>query len=105
MVIDDPDDPSGLFIHWVMWNINPDDNVLPAHLSPEVYNQGLNGRRQKGYIGSCPPSGQHRYFFRLYALGAKLVLPESTTKAELVEAMKGHILAEAVLMGTYQKAY
>jgi Raf kinase inhibitor-like YbhB/YbcL family protein len=103
LIMEDPDAPQGTFVHWVMWNIDPRDNELPAHLSPDIYNQGVNSDQGKGYMGPCPPSGQHRYYFYLYALDEKFPLPADTTKTELLESMKGHILGEAKLMGTYQK--
>jgi len=97
LIMEDPDASSGNFVHWVAWNIDPRAPAL------DTISEGTNSGRKIGYMGPCPPSGQHRYFFRLYALDSTLNLSETTTKEELLNAMKGHILGEAELMGTYEK--
>ncbi len=102
LIMDDPDAPSGTFDHWLVWDISP----AAAQLAEDVKlpKQGLNGFRKKGYGGPCPPPGKpHRYFFKLYALDVKINLPEGSTKSQVEEAMKGHILGKAELVGVYQR--
>jgi len=103
LIMDDPDAPHGIFVHWVTWNLDPKLDKLSSEKKNQ--HQGTNSAGNLGYKGPCPPSGKHRYFFRLYALDIKLKLDSSTTKEELLNAMKGHILGEAELMGTYQKSH
>ena len=102
LIVDDPDAVGG-FVHWMIWNIDPSAHELPANLSKNTFNQGLNSANQIGYTGPCPPSGQHHYYFRLYALDKKLSLANTVNKEQLVAAMKGHILGEAQIMGTFAK--
>jgi len=102
LVMDDPDAPRGTFDHWVVWNIPPDTTVIPEGASP----RGVVGRNDFGktaYGGPCPPSGTHTYRFKLYALDAMLELPAGSTKKDLEGAMKGHVLAEALLKGKYSR--
>jgi Raf kinase inhibitor-like YbhB/YbcL family protein len=108
LISDDPDAPMGTWVHWVMWNIPPDKKELPENIPPDPRlpdgsSQGITDFRQPGYGGPAPPSGTHRYYFKVYALDTKLDLPGSSTKADLVRAMKGHILAEGQLMGKYKR--
>lgn len=109
LVVDDPDAPVGTWVHWVMWNIPAATNFVPENVSKQErvaggVMQGRNDFGKVGYNGPCPPSGKnHRYFFRLYALGVKLTLPPGTKRKELDAAMEGHILARAEYMGTYQR--
>jgi hypothetical protein len=106
LICDDPDAPVGDWVHWVVFNIPPDstgleENTPPhAHL-PDGSIQGITDFRRPGYGGPCPPSGTHRYFFRVYALDTMLDLKDSATKADLLKAMKGHILGKGELMGTF----
>lgn len=101
IIVEDPDAPNGTFDHWVAWNINPAE-VLEEGL--KVSHEGANSYGSIGYRGPCPPPGlPHRYFFRIYALDALLDLPVKSSKGSLRTAMEGHILAEAELMGTYQR--
>lgn len=100
LIVEDPDAPKGTFDHWIMWNISPNE-AIAEDSSPGI--NGTNGFGKTGYGGPCPPSGQHRYFFRLFALDDKLNLLAGATKDELLDAMKDHILATAELMGVYQK--
>jgi Raf kinase inhibitor-like YbhB/YbcL family protein len=106
LICDDPDAPVGDWVHWVMWNIPAEANQLPENIPPvkelpDGTKQGTNDFRRSGYGGPCPPSGVHRYYFKIYALDVMLDLPASTTKRDLLTAMKDHILAEGKLMGKY----
>src|SRR5579871_3378676 len=103
LIMDDPDAPHGVFIHWVAWNIDPKSNKLIENLPSGKVNEGTNSLNKKGYFGPCPPQGKpHRYFFKLYALDTKLNLPDGTTKQDLLKAISGHVVAEAELMGQYE---
>ena len=111
LIIDDPDapDPAApkrVWVHWVVYDLPPDSGGLPegAKGLPAGAQQGLNDWQRKAYGGPCPPIGRHRYFFKLYALDARLGALATPTKAAVENAMAGHVLAEAVLMGTYQKS-
>jgi len=108
LINDDPDAPIGDWVHWIVFNIPPDtkefkEAASSKKLLPKGALEGLNDWNKKGYGGPCPPSGVHRYFFKLYALDTMLSLKEGATKRQLLEAMKGHILAEAQLIGKYQR--
>lgn len=108
LVCDDPDAPSRVWVHWVIFNLPPSSTGLPEGVPSrsDVDGGGLQGSndfRRIGYGGPCPPSGTHRYVFTLYALGATLPLAAGATKAELVAAAKGLIRAEAVLTGKYAR--
>ena len=101
LIVHDPDAPKvGGFTHWVMWNMDV-NGTIPENFKGAV--QGLNGKKETGYTGMCPPSGTHHYQFRVYALDAKLELDQHTDKAALEKAMKGHIIAQGDLVGLYQK--
>lgn len=100
LVMDDPDAPMGTWDHWLVWNIPATTRKITGQ--PEGV-PGKNSWGRTDYGGPCPPSGVHRYFFRLYALDTMLDLPAGSDKASLRQAMKGHIVAEATLMGTYQR--
>ena len=93
LVVDDPDAPGGTFDHWVVWNISPSTTKIAEHSVPGT--EGLNVHGKTGFIGPCPPSGTHRYFFKVYALTQKLTLGAKSTKRDLEKAMQGHILARA----------
>lgn len=103
LIMDDPDAPSGMFVHWVLWSIAPDTKEIAEDTAPKGAAQGITDFRRPGYGGPCPPSGTHRYFFKLYALDAALDLRKSAGKADLEKAMKGHILAEAEIIGLYKR--
>jgi Raf kinase inhibitor-like YbhB/YbcL family protein len=111
LIVDDPDAPDPkapkmTWVHWVLFNIPASTHMLPEAVAttelPAGTGQGINNWKRTGYGGPCPPIGRHRYFFKLYAVDTELTL-DQPTKAAVVQAMKGHILAEAVLMGTYEK--
>ncbi len=109
LIMDDPDAPVGTWVHWVLYDLPTSTRELPENLpkDQELKNgarQGRNDFRRIGYGGPCPPPGPaHRYFFKLYALDAKTNRSPGATKAELERAMKGHILAQAELMGRYKR--
>jgi len=103
LIMDDPDAPGRTFVHWTLWNIDPKITEIPENEVPEGARQGLTDFGTSGYGGPCPPSGIHRYFFKLYALDSKLELPSNAKKADLEQAMKGHILAQAELIGLYSR--
>jgi Raf kinase inhibitor-like YbhB/YbcL family protein len=103
----DPAAPKMTWVHWVLYNIPPNAKSLPQGVRPagllEGTLEGLNDWKRTGYGGPCPPIGKHRYFFKLYALDAKMANLHRPSKAKLEQAMKDHILAQATLMGTYQR--
>ena len=103
LIMDDPDSPSGTWLHWSVWNISPQTTEIPENSVPAGAKEGLTSFGEIGYGGPCPHSGKHRYFFRLYALDSKLDLPQGASRTELEQAMAGHILAEAELMGLYER--
>lgn len=109
LIMDDPDAPRGIWVHWVLFNL-PADAVELAPGVPKVpelpsgARQGLNDSGDIGYSGPCPPPGPpHRYYFHLYALDSTLNLPPGIARSDLDDAMSGHILTEATLMGIYQR--
>jgi len=112
LIVDDPDAPDPraprmTWVHWVLYNIPPSatglkESVRSAEL-PAGTRQGLNDWKRTGYGGPCPPIGRHRYFHKLYALDSVLPAMENPNKADLEQAMKGHVLEKAELIGTYQK--
>jgi Raf kinase inhibitor-like YbhB/YbcL family protein len=99
LIVDDPDAPAGIWVHWVLWNIHPGTKELREDAVPKGAQQGMNDFRKRSYDGPCPPSGTHRYFFRLYALDTTLTLRPDATKADLEKAMKGHIIEKAHIIG------
>lgn len=108
LICDDPDAPMGTWVHWVLFNLPGDISDLPENIPPERElesgaKQGTNDFGRIGYGGPCPPGGTHRYYFKLYALDAKLDLEAGAKKPQLLEAMEGHILAEGQLMGKYSR--
>lgn len=102
LIMDDPDAPGGTFDHWIVHTIPPHTTSIAEGVAPGI--QGINGFGNVGYGGPCPPSGTHHYFFKLFALDDHLELAEGAERRELEEAMKGHILARAELMGRYSKS-
>jgi Raf kinase inhibitor-like YbhB/YbcL family protein len=108
LIADDPDAPVGTWTHWISWNVPP-ERALPESV-PKIealgdgMRQGENDFRRIGYGGPCPPPGKpHRYFFKLFALDAKLDLKPGSARTALEHAMKGHVLAETQLMGRYSR--
>ena len=112
LIVDDPDAPDPkapkmTWVHWVLYNIPPDTTGLPSgatsgDLLPGT-KEGINDWKRTGYGGPCPPIGRHRYFFKLYALDRSLQIKEKPTKAEVEAAMRGHIIEQYELVGTYEK--
>jgi Raf kinase inhibitor-like YbhB/YbcL family protein len=112
LVVDDPDAPDPAaprmtWVHWVLYDLSPalpglDEGLHHGTLPPGT-REGLNDWRRTGWGGPCPPIGRHRYFFKLYALDAALGDLGTPTKARLEQAMRGHVIAEAQLVGTYEK--
>lgn len=107
LIVDDPDAPDPAapkmtWVHWVVFNLPPKISVMPAGELPSGAQQGLNDWQQIGYRGPCPPVGRHRYYFKLYALDNKLPDVKQATKTQIENAMQGHILAEAQLLGRYR---
>ncbi|MFO7913857.1 MAG: YbhB/YbcL family Raf kinase inhibitor-like protein [Desulfotignum sp.] len=107
LIMDDPDVPKnlredGMWDHWVVFNIPPDTAAIAENSEPSgTAGVGTNGKT--GYAGPCPPDREHRYFFKLFALDTQLDLPEKSTKADVENAMPGHVLSHAELMGTYER--
>ncbi len=102
LIMDDPDAPGGTFVHWVVWNIPTDTEKIERGTEPEG-RYGTSSFGKKTYGGPCPPSGTHRYYFKLYALDEELDLREGSSKKDLEREMEGHILGRAELMGKYRR--
>lgn len=120
LIMDDPDAPRGTFTHWLVYNMDPrnpgiTENAIPIGLADEnepinprapeapAALEGMNGTGRVGYIGPCPPSGTHRYFFKLFALDAELNIPNGAERGDLERAMEGHVLASSELIGLYER--
>lgn len=105
LIMDDPDAPLGTWVHWVLYNIPAGTRSLAEDFATQGQDiaAGKNSWGDLGYGGPCPPSGTHRYFFKLYALDATLNLSPGTSKRDLLKAMDGHILAQGELVGTFSK--
>jgi Raf kinase inhibitor-like YbhB/YbcL family protein len=101
LIVDDPDCPTGTWDHWIVWDIPPtskiEENTIPG-------TEGINTARKHSYGGPCPPWGTHRYFFKVYALDAKLNLNPNSSKKDVEKAMQGHILAKGELIGLYHRS-
>ncbi len=100
LIVDDPDAPRGTWDHWIVWNIPPaqkiEENSVPG-------TEGLNDSGRRSYGGPCPPSGTHRYFFKVYALDTTLNLSPNSRKRDVEKAMMGHILAQGQIVGLYSR--
>jgi hypothetical protein len=103
LIVDDPDAPGGTWVHWVLFNIPADRHSLPENADTGAMSVGKNSWGDLGYGGPCPPSGTHRYFFKLYALDTSLNLSPGATKEQVLKEVEGHILAQGELMGTFSK--
>ena len=107
IVVDDPDAPGRVWVHWLAWDIPGTARGLPEGVRPDEagFSQGMTDFRRVGYGGPCPPQGHgaHRYFFRVYALDARLNLAPGASRGELDAAMRGHILGQGELMGKFHR--
>lgn len=103
LIMDDPDAPAGTWVHWVVWNINPHITEIPENTVPKGSIEGRTSFGKFGYGGPCPHQGTHRYFFKLYALDTILNIPLASEARDVEEAIKGHIIADAMVMGTYNR--
>jgi len=103
LIFDDPDAPAGTWIHWLVWNIAPSTGIILENSVPQGAIEGTTSFGKTGYGGPCPHSGEHRYFFKIYALDTMLNLDSSIDIAALETAMEGHILDKAELMGVYSR--
>ena len=109
LICDDPDAPFGTWVHWVIFNIPPtvmylEENAVARGKLPAGAKEGINDFQKIGYGGPCPPRGKpHRYFFKLYALDTVLSLERGATKKDLINAMQGHIIAQAQIVGLYKR--
>jgi hypothetical protein len=104
LIVDDPDAPVGTFAHWLVWNIDPQTTVITEGNVPQFTVEGKNDFGKNSWGGPCPPSGTHRYFFKLYALDQKIDLPTSADKQDLEKAMEGYILSQTQLIGLYSRS-
>jgi Raf kinase inhibitor-like YbhB/YbcL family protein len=102
LIVDDPDAPAGTWVHWVLWNVplvkRIDENSVPPGAV-----QGMNDFKRQDYGGPCPPSGTHRYFFKLYALDTMLDIEEDSEKEDVEKAMEGHIISQTQIVGLYKR--
>jgi hypothetical protein len=108
LICDDPDAPAKIWVHWVIYNLSPQTRSLPENISSDDLIvlggiQGINDFGKVTYGGPCPPSGTHRYCFKLYALDQVMALKVGATKAQLEDSMQGHILAQSQLIGRYHR--
>jgi Raf kinase inhibitor-like YbhB/YbcL family protein len=103
LIVEDPDAPAGLFTHWVVWNIPPGTVAVAEGTPPVGATEGKNSYGKSGWGPPCPPSGEHRYMFNLYALDSALNLPSSSGREQLQDGMAGHVLAQSQLLGRYRR--
>ncbi len=101
LIMDDPDAPKGTFTHWIVWNINPKTNKIEENSTPIEAVVGINSANENKYHGPCPPSGTHRYFFKIFALNSKINLDFNTNKDKLEENIKNYIIEQAELIGLF----
>jgi Raf kinase inhibitor-like YbhB/YbcL family protein len=102
LIVDDPDAPGGLFTHWAIWNISPQTTTIAEGSTPKG-GHGTNDFGKSGYGGPCPPSGAHRYYFKVFALDREVELPSGAKRSQLNAAMKGHVIAQGELIGRYSR--
>lgn len=103
LIVDDPDAPMGTWVHWTLWNISPDVTEIVENSVPKGAVEGTTSYDKPGYGGPCPPSGTHRYLFKLYALDTELDLPINTDKDALEQAIQGHLVDSTEFIGLYSK--
>ena len=101
LIVEDPDAPAGLWIHWVVWNVPPTGTIKEDSVPGT---EGMTTNRVRAYGGPCPPSGTHRYFFKAYALDTKLDLSGNSEKRDVEKAMQNHLLAKGELIGLYSRS-
>jgi Raf kinase inhibitor-like YbhB/YbcL family protein len=105
LIVDDPDAPGKTWVHWILYNMSPNIAFIKENSTPGNVSVGMNDFGRNDYGGPCPPSGTHRYFFKLFALDARLEeMPDFTDKEMLTEAMNTHVLAETELIGLFSKS-
>ena len=103
LIVDDPDAPVGLFTHWLVWNIDPKTAEIAENSVPKGALQGMNDYPNLGYGGPQPPSGTHRYYFKIFAVDRTLDLKSGAKRRDVDAAMRGHVIAQGELMGRYSK--
>lgn len=103
LIMDDPDAPPGEWIHWLVWNIDPDIDEIEEGVYPDQAIQGVNSSGSQAYQGPCPPTGTHRYVFKLYALKEKIDLSADSDRDDLLIAMNGLVIDQAELTGVYSR--
>lgn len=103
LIVDDPDAPGGTWVHWTVWNISPDAAGIVENSIPSGGIEGVTSFGSSGYGGPCPPSGEHRYFFKLFALDTELDLSTESDKETLEEAMVGYVIDKSELIGLYTR--
>src|SRR5438045_9479607 len=103
LIVDDPDAPVGLFTHWLVWNVDPKTTEIAESSAPNGAVQGTNDYPNLGYGGPQPPSGTHRYYFKIFALDRELDLKSGAKRREVDAAIRGHVIGQGKLMGRYSK--
>jgi Raf kinase inhibitor-like YbhB/YbcL family protein len=103
LVVEDPDAPSGLFTHWLVWNFDAKTTNIPENNVPHQAGEGTNDFGKTGYGGPCPPSGTHRYYFKIFALDQPLDLKPGAKRKEVDAAIRGHVIGQGELMGRYSR--
>jgi Raf kinase inhibitor-like YbhB/YbcL family protein len=103
LIVDDPDATNGDWTHWLLWNMSQQRLSIAENSAPKEATQGITDFGNRGYGGPCPPSGKHRYFFKLFALDEELKISSFSTKKDLLEAMNSHIIGQAEMVGMYEK--
>lgn len=103
LIVDDPDAPGGTFLHWLVWDIDPNNSKIEENSLPNGAVEGKTSFGKIGYGGPCPPSGEHHYFFKIYALDVKMGLATGSNLRDVKKALEGHILATSDLIGKYQR--
>jgi len=101
LIVDDPDAPGGTWVHWTVFNISPDTTLISENSAPDGAKEGVTDFGTSGYNGPCPPSGTHRYFFKLFALDTTLELDSNATTNDIMKAIENHIIGSAEIIGTY----
>jgi hypothetical protein len=103
LIVDDPDAPAGTYIHWTVWNIDPEITEISENSVPEGAIEGITDAGRTGYAGPCPPSGTHRYFFKLFALNTRLGLDSSARAADIEKEIEASIITETQMVGLYRR--